>query len=86
VRWADGDADELKRAERILARTQYLKGEKMADYLVTWEIDADNADSPRKAALFARNAQTRRSTWATVFHVVNKETGEVTRVDLKGSE
>lgn len=26
VRWADGDAELLKQAERILARTKYLEG------------------------------------------------------------
>lgn len=54
----------------------------MPDYLVTWEIDADDMSSPHAAALAARKAQTRRGTIATVFTVQDKATGETVTIDL----
>lgn len=56
------------------------------EYLVTWEIDADEVDTPREAAEFARWAQTNPGTIATVFQVRDKETGETFRVDLSEEE
>lgn len=57
----------------------------MTDYRVTWTIDAESVNSPREAAQFARNAQVRNGTWATVFEVVDAD-GNVTRVDLLENE
>lgn len=56
------------------------------EYLVTWEIDADEVDSPREAAEFARWAQTNPGTIATVFRVTDKATGETVTVDLSASD
>lgn len=55
----------------------------MADYLVTWEIDAFDADTPMDAALQARAAQIRPGTIATVFTATNKATGASFRIDLE---
>jgi hypothetical protein len=86
--WADGDAELLRRAERVLARTRYLvPGRKRVneneenEYLVLWGIDS-TAPSPRAAAWDARAAQVREGTTATVFDVQDKVTGVVTQVDL----
>jgi hypothetical protein len=50
-------------------------------YHVTWIIDSD-AESPRAAALEARQAQTRPGTIATVFQVEDTGSGEVICIDL----
>lgn len=91
VNWAGGDPERLKDAERILARSRYLAGSRPAqaethDYLVTWEFDADEARSPREAAELARDAQTAPETWAVVFSITDKKTGETVRVDLLDDE
>jgi hypothetical protein len=54
-------------------------------YRVTWFIDSD-AESPRAAALEAREAQTRPDTIATVFEVKDTRSGEVVCVDLIDEE
>jgi hypothetical protein len=51
------------------------------EYLVLWAIDIE-APSPRTAAWYARDAQVREDTIATVFDVQDKITGTVTQVDL----
>lgn len=84
--WADGDNQQLAEAVRILTKTRYLEGTTMNDYLVTWAIDAESLDSPREAAQYARDAQVREGTWATVFDVKDIQTGQVTRVDLLTDE
>lgn len=55
----------------------------MPNYLVTWIIDADDVKNPVEAAKYAREAQIRKGTIATVFEVMNKDTREKTRVDLE---
>jgi hypothetical protein len=54
----------------------------MPSYIVTWEIDADEVASPAAAARYARAAQIRRGTIATVFVVQDKATGERVQIDL----
>jgi len=56
------------------------------DYRVKWEIDAEDVSSPRSAAWFARDAQTRENTTATVFTVTDRKTGESVQVDLGDEE
>lgn len=52
-------------------------------YLVTWEIDIFDADSPREAAQQAFDAVRRPGTLATVFKVVEHDTGgEAISIDL----
>jgi hypothetical protein len=58
----------------------------MPSYIVTWTIDADEFDNPHAAAVHARAAQIRPGTWANVFDVKDKATGETTRVDLDEDE
>lgn len=55
----------------------------MPSYRVIWEIDVETEfDSPREAAERAQSAQRHPTTMATVFTVVDDETGERTQVDL----
>lgn len=51
-------------------------------YLVQWEIDIEDADSPREAALRAQACQQRAGTTATVFSVTDRHTGRTHVVDL----
>ncbi len=83
--WADGSAQELRHAARILQHSNYLEGTPVNDYVVTWAFDTE-ATKPREAAQEARDAQIREGTWATVFDVKDIRTGEVTRVDLLADE
>lgn len=53
----------------------------MREYTVTWIIDVP-ADSPRDAALFARECMERPETTAVVFMVTDQITGMTTKVDL----
>ena len=52
----------------------------MQNYFVDWTIDIE-ASSPREAAEMARGHQTRRSTTATVFSVID-ESGKKVQIDL----
>lgn len=56
----------------------------MAKYLVQWEIDSegDHINNPIEAALDAFRHMQREGTTANVFTVTNKDTKEVTTVDL----
>lgn len=56
-------------------------------YRVTWWIDVEDedADDPVEAAQYARRAQTRRGTLATVF-VVRRPHGRAVFVDLAERE
>ena len=51
-------------------------------YTVPWQIDALDATTPVEAAQFARDAQTRPQTTATVFTVTDTTTGQHHLVDL----
>jgi hypothetical protein len=57
-----------------------------SDYRVSWEIDAEDMASPRAAAWFARDAQLREGSIATVFTVTDTATGKVTEVDLSDTD
>ncbi len=61
-----------------------LSGSAATGWLVEWVVDveADQAATPREAAQYARNHQTRPGTTATCFRVTNRVTDEVTDVDL----
>ena len=52
------------------------------DFLVTWVTDIEDSESPREAAQRAFEMMQREGTWANVFTVKNKKTGEETTVDL----
>lgn len=54
----------------------------MADYLVTWEIDADGKNDVVDAALSAFEAMRDSESIATVFNVCDKKTGRIVQVDL----
>lgn len=55
----------------------------MPSYRVIWEIDIETEfDSPREAAERAQAAQRHPTTMATVFTVVDDETGCMVDVDL----
>ena len=55
----------------------------MPRYLVTWEIDIEDAVSPEDAARQAFAIVQRPGTSATVFDVIEHDTnGEAVRVDL----
>lgn len=58
----------------------------LRNYVVRWEIDAPDCDSPRTAAAWALNIQRNPSNMATVFDVQDEETGTITRVDLLDTE
>lgn len=57
----------------------------MANYLVRWEIDIDDVDSPREAAERAWEAMRRPDSIANVFGVTDAD-GIVTTVDLEEDE
>lgn len=58
----------------------------MSNYRVLWEIDAEDADSPLAAARRARAAQTNPDSIASVFTVIDVDTGEKFQIDLDDAE
>ncbi|MEW6545090.1 MAG: hypothetical protein AB1411_15960 [Nitrospirota bacterium] len=58
----------------------------MPDYFVEWEMDIDDAQSPREAAQQAWEAMRRPDSSANVFTVHDKESGAVYHVDLDWEE
>lgn len=55
----------------------------MPRYFVTWEIDIDGVDSPRAAAEEAFAHMQRPGTMATVFKVIEHDSGgEAVTIDL----
>lgn len=58
----------------------------MASYLVTWEIDVLDADSPEDAARKARATQLDPESIATVFRVVEHDSATAHHVDLTEGE
>lgn len=54
----------------------------MPDYIVRWEIDAEDTSSPVRAAQDAFEAITRPGSVANVFAVTDTATGESWRIDL----
>lgn len=57
----------------------------MADFIVTWVIDAEGVDSPKAAAEYAWAAMRRPDSMANVFDVTDAD-GNTTRVDLSEGE
>lgn len=56
-------------------------------YQAIWGIDEEDTDTPTEAAKHARQAQTRPGATATIFTVINNQTGHACRVGLtKGTE
>lgn len=53
----------------------------MKRYRVTWVIDVW-AESAMDAAYQARDTQTRHDTFATVFDVEDRDTGDIVQMDL----
>lgn len=56
----------------------------MARYLIVWAIECE-AETPDQAALWARSVQ-RRQNSATVFEITDRDTEELTVVDLGENE
>ncbi len=54
-------------------------------FTVVWEIDIDNAETPREAAELARNHQTAPGTSAVVFTVLDED-GNSHHIDLLDNE
>lgn len=54
------------------------------NYRIVWAIDFE-CDTPEEAALWARSVQRSRST-ATVFEITDRDTEELTVVDLGENE
>ena len=55
----------------------------MANYVVTWAIDVQDADSPEEAARQALEIQRDPYSTATVFEVVDRHTGDKIFIDLE---
>lgn len=51
-------------------------------YLIVWEIDSEEHDSPEAAAAWALKIQRDPSSHATYFKVIDQDTNETTEVDL----
>lgn len=58
----------------------------MTDYLVTWAIDVEGAETPIKAAQEARRIQLNPTAIVGVFDVKDAATGRTVRVDLDEDE
>lgn len=54
----------------------------MANYEVTWQIDAEEMPTPRAAAEHARALQLDGTAWVGCFTVRDVATGETTDIDL----